>query len=242
MTGVPKKTTSSAAAPRKVPNGSSYVDESFRRATMKITPITLPSIAPAKIVRNVRLIPKNAPAISIIFTSPSPIPSRPRRRKYASDTSHRTPLPNPAPISASVNEITGAGGGKSNTRFASHAAVPSAGVTNRLATNPIAKPVKFTTSGRSLSRRSVNTNTNRMAENAAHLSASNEIPNASKQAKNRSPVSSSTAGYIAEIGFLHFRHLPQSSSQLTTGMLSYGRMGVPHFGQADAGATIDFSA
>src|SRR6202034_3131652 len=54
------------------------------------------------------------------------------------------------------------------------------------------------------------------------------------------PVSSSTTGYIHEIGVLHARHLPPSSSQLTTGMLSHGLIAAPHFGQAEAGSTTDF--
>ncbi len=32
----------------------------------------------------------------------------------------------------------------------------------------------------------------------------------------------------------------REEAQLSTGILSYGRMGAPHFGHADAGITIDF--
>ena len=55
-------------------------------------------------------------------------------------------------------------------------------------------------------------------------------------------MKNSTAGYIAEILVLQFRHFPPRMSQLKTGMLSYGAIGFPHFGQLDAGRTMDFSA
>lgn len=55
-------------------------------------------------------------------------------------------------------------------------------------------------------------------------------------------MSNSTSGYIPEIGFLQFRHFPRSTSQLSTGTLSYGRIGAAHFGHADAGITIDLFA
>src|SRR5512139_2342841 len=53
------------------------------------------------------------------------------------------------------------------------------------------------------------------------------------------PVSNSTAGYRNEIGALHARHFPPSSSQLRTGMLSYGLIEVSHFGHFEFGNTID---
>src|SRR5579864_3360986 len=56
------------------------------------------------------------------------------------------------------------------------------------------------------------------------------------------PVSSSTAGYIAEIFVLQFRHLPPRKIQLRTGMLSYGAIAFPHFVQLDEGRTMDLSA
>jgi len=45
---------------------------------------------------------------------------------------------------------------------------------------------------------------------------------------------------MPEIGFLQARHFPRSKSQLTTGILSYGRIAAPHLGHADAGRTMDF--
>ena len=48
--------------------------------------------------------------MSIIFTSPKPIPSRPRRRKYASETSQRNPLPAAAPRSESAKRKDRRGG------------------------------------------------------------------------------------------------------------------------------------
>src|SRR5579863_8555014 len=56
------------------------------------------------------------------------------------------------------------------------------------------------------------------------------------------PVSNSTAGYIAGIFVLQERHLPPRTSQLRTGILSYGAIAFPHFGQLDAGSTMDLSA
>src|ERR1700761_4561768 len=53
------------------------------------------------------------------------------------------------------------------------------------------------------------------------------------------PVRNSTSGYIGEIGTLQPRHFPRSRSQLTTGMLSYALISLPHFGHAEAGMTID---
>ena len=63
-------------------------------------------------------------------------------------------------------------------RPASQVAAPSAGCVNRLSASPRAKPVKFTTSGRILSRKSVNTSTIISAEKTAHFSASGVGPNA----------------------------------------------------------------
>jgi hypothetical protein len=47
---------------------------------------------------------------------------------------------------------------------------------------------------------------------------------------------------MAEIFVLQFRHFPPRMSQLRTGMLSYGAIAFPHFGQLDAGRTMDLSA
>ena len=46
---------------------------------------------------------------------------------------------------------------------------------------------------------------------------------------------------MAEIGALQLRHLPPSISQLKIGILSYGFIGVLHFGHAEFGKTIDSS-
>ncbi len=47
---------------------------------------------------------------------------------------------------------------------------------------------------------------------------------------------------MAEIFVLQLRHFPRRISQLSTGILSYGAIPLPHFGQLDAGRTIDLSA
>src|SRR4051794_38398552 len=52
-------------------------------------------------------------------------------------------------------------------------------------------------------------------------------------------VRASTIGYLRLIAASQLRHLPRSSSQLRTGMLSRGAMNVPQLGQADGGRTTD---
>src|ERR1700691_1599818 len=45
---------------------------------------------------------------------------------------------------------------------------------------------------------------------------------------------------MGEIGARQLRHFPRRISQLSTGMLSYGRIFAPHLGHAEAGKTMDF--
>ncbi len=52
-------------------------------------------------------------------------------------------------------------------------------------------------------------------------------------------VTSSTAGYIAEMGSPHPRQRARSTSHETIGMLSYQRRPWPHFGQRDGGRITD---
>src|SRR6478672_6749744 len=60
-------------------------------------------------------------------------------------------------------------------------------------------------------------------------------------ARNNIAVSNSTAGYRAEIGCEQFLHFPRRIIQLNSGILSYGFIGVEHFGHAEFGNTIDSS-
>src|SRR5688500_5286706 len=53
------------------------------------------------------------------------------------------------------------------------------------------------------------------------------------------PVASSTSGYIGEIGSAQLRHFPRSTSQESTGMLSYGRSPAPQRGHREGGRTTD---
>src|SRR5215212_1093170 len=64
-------------------------------------------------------------------------------------------------------------------------------------------------------------------------------PYAIAVATNSPPVTISTSGYSAEIGLRHVRQRPRSTSHETTGTLSRPRIGSPHAGHADLGATID---
>src|SRR6266704_1818837 len=53
------------------------------------------------------------------------------------------------------------------------------------------------------------------------------------------PTLASTSGYRTEIGALQCRHLPRSSNQDTSGMLSYQEMGAAHTGHLERGRTSD---
>src|SRR5258708_34214956 len=54
-----------------------------------------------------------------------------------------------------------------------------------------------------------------------------------------SPVANSTSGYIGEMGKPQLRHLPRKISQLKTGMLSYGLIGLRQRGQREPGETME---
>ena len=162
-------------------------------------------------VSSVRFTPRNAPAISIIFTSPKPIPSRPRSRKYASETSHSRPLPTAAPNRASANESTGDGGGNSKRmrgkplrrsirrlrEKAQDKRQSQTCVVHHIGQEPFAK---------------IGENQHhKNGEKTAHLSASTVSPNANSMPRKSNPVSASTTGYIGEIRALHPRHFPPST-------------------------------
>ena len=59
---------------------------------------------------------------------------------------------------------------------------------------------------------------------------------------NQTPTPNSTAGYRQEIPAPQSRHRPRSTSQLTTGTLSYHRTACPHAMQRDPGRTTDSCA
>src|SRR5882757_11537318 len=54
-----------------------------------------------------------------------------------------------------------------------------------------------------------------------------------------SPVANSTSGYIGETGRPQLRHLPRRISQLKTGMLSYGLIGLRQRGHREPGETME---
>src|SRR5580692_7851973 len=56
---------------------------------------------------------------------------------------------------------------------------------------------------------------------------------------NQTPTANSTAGYRHEIQAPQSRHRPRSTTQLTTGTLSYHRIACPHAMQCERGVTID---
>src|ERR1017187_8604123 len=59
---------------------------------------------------------------------------------------------------------------------------------------------------------------------------------------NQAPTASSTAGYLHEIPAPQSRHRPRSTTQLSTGTLSYHRTACPQFMHRDPGRTIDSCA
>ncbi|MFH0948063.1 MAG: hypothetical protein V1833_03595 [Elusimicrobiota bacterium] len=65
------------------------------------------------------------------------------------------------------------------------------------------------------------------------------IPNFIYPARNNRPVRSSTAGYSKEIFVWQLRHFPFNKKKLTNGILSFHFIGIRHFGQCEAGFTID---
>src|SRR3954470_9538128 len=67
-------------------------------------------------------------------------------------------------------------------------------------------------------------------------------PCARTTAEKRAAVIASTRGYRAEIRSPHLRHWPRRSSQESTGMLSYGRIGVSQPGRREAGVASDWPA
>src|SRR5208282_640439 len=119
---------------------------------------------------------------------------------------------------------------------------PAPSITTALQASPNRPPVRFTLSGRILSRTSVTASTSSTAQNTVHFPHASVGPNASAHAANSAPVRNSTTGYSAEIGVLQFRQRPRNTSQLSSGTLSYGAIGFPHLGQCEGGRTMDSPA
>ena len=77
-------------------------------------------------------------------------------------------------------------------------------------------------------------------EEAARLPAPRTTRrNARPAASHSSPHSSSTAGYLGEMGACSRGTSRRASSHDTTGMLSYHLMGVSHLGQCEGGLESD---
>src|SRR5579859_3094369 len=79
----------------------------------------------------------------------------------------------------------------------------------------------------------------RIVASTAPRSASRVGPDRHAIKAQRSPVASSTSGYWIEIGSPQLRHRPRSTTQESTGTLSYQATPAPQRGQRDGGRTTD---
>ena len=121
-------------------------------------------------------------------------------------------------------------------------ASPWSGGTNAENSSPAAKPGRLTTSGSSLTRKSVTIRIRIKHVKNSHFTVVCVTPNSRNAATNSSPVASSISGYIGEIADPHARHFPRSHNHANTGTLSYGLMGVMQRGQRDPGETMEMSS
>src|SRR6266851_9796499 len=180
--------------------------------------------------------------MAIIFTSPMPMPSCPRINLYPAAIPHSKKLPKAAPRIPSKIPAANPGNRTCRNLSARTPANPLPGGTNAENINPAANPGQFTTSGNSLTRKSVTVNIRIKHVKNSHFTVVCVMPNSRNAATNSSPVASSISGYITDIGSPHARHFPRSHSHANKGTLSYGLMGVPHRGQRDPGETMEISS
>ena len=165
---------------------------------MRITPTTAPLRKPRNSA-GTTADPRYTPMQSASLTSPKPMPSTWRMRKYTSLMRNRNPAaPSPA------------------TGHCHHGADPSTIMSGR----PSAATGRMTMSGMILFSRSTWLTSTRAETNSRCGTSSHERPSMTATAANRAAVSASPRGYLQLIGAPQSRHFPRSSSQLTSGTLS----------------------
>src|SRR5262249_27315284 len=96
--------------------------------------------------------------------------------------------------------------------------------------------------GRRRTCRSITTSATPIAAKYRYAGAALSRPRLDRRsvtATNNSDVANSTSGYHTAIGRPHPKHRPRRTTQLTTGMLCDGLIGVPHDGHRDPGRSSE---